>query len=260
MPKDPDIGVGVCVVVWNDKHEILMGKRKGSHASGTWCFPGGWKEKKEKITETACRELWEEAGLLLRNGRELGYTNEFHEDQGIESVTIYLSAISWTGTPTTKEPDKLEGNWTWVSPNDLPSPLFPGIDQIVLRIQQEYQDRMENKHVHDWSWDSVCTICGKGDTQVGMDNLKAQNVHLKNKVTLLQGQIDIMLNRKNKSKPIRWKELKTLGDAFYQATTNLVEFDEAPAAPKGSRDALEEQVDVARANLLAGVLMWGKED
>lgn len=53
-------------VVFNDKHELLLVKRKVEPRKGDWCLPGGFAELDE-VPEAAClRELKEETGLKGR--------------------------------------------------------------------------------------------------------------------------------------------------------------------------------------------------
>ena len=62
MDKEyPKVGIGV--MIKNDKNEILLGLRQGSHGSGEWAFPGGHLEFGEIIFQTAKREVKEETGL-----------------------------------------------------------------------------------------------------------------------------------------------------------------------------------------------------
>jgi hypothetical protein len=35
----------------------------------------------------------------------------------------------WEGTPVVKEPDKVDGEWQWFSPDQFPSPLFKPLTQ-----------------------------------------------------------------------------------------------------------------------------------
>ncbi len=35
------VKVGVGVLIYNNKDEILLGLRKSKHGEGTWCPPGG---------------------------------------------------------------------------------------------------------------------------------------------------------------------------------------------------------------------------
>ena len=46
MDKRPLIGIAVMVV---KEDRVLLGKRKNSHGSGTWAFPGGHLEFNESI-------------------------------------------------------------------------------------------------------------------------------------------------------------------------------------------------------------------
>jgi 8-oxo-dGTP diphosphatase len=59
--KYPRVGVGV--MIQNEKGEVLLGLRQGSHGAGEWAFPGGHLEWGETVFQTAKREVKEEAGL-----------------------------------------------------------------------------------------------------------------------------------------------------------------------------------------------------
>lgn len=63
MHKRPAVGVGV--LIFNDKKQMLLGKRKGSHGAGTWCNPGGHLEFGESFEQCAIREVEEETGLKI---------------------------------------------------------------------------------------------------------------------------------------------------------------------------------------------------
>lgn len=118
---------GVAVVVrkaWDDDR-ILMGKRKGKHGSGSWSFPGGWMEFGETFEDAARRELFEETGLGLDGAVTiLDAMSSCFPEFGVHSVTVLLEAHGFEGTPTNKEPDKLDGDWEWFSLDALPKPLF----------------------------------------------------------------------------------------------------------------------------------------
>ena len=58
-----------CVIVENDKGEILLQKRKDNHL---WCFSGGSIELDEDVEKAAKRELFEETGLVARELQLLG--------------------------------------------------------------------------------------------------------------------------------------------------------------------------------------------
>jgi 8-oxo-dGTP diphosphatase len=114
--------VGVAVLVVNDG-QILLGKRINSHGDGTWNSPGGHLEFGESPQECASRELQEETGLIAKEIIEGTWTNDFFEEEGKHYVTLYMIVPQFTGVPTIQEPEKCLG-WQWFDFNDLPSPLF----------------------------------------------------------------------------------------------------------------------------------------
>ncbi|PWN48016.1 hypothetical protein IE53DRAFT_412627 [Violaceomyces palustris] len=78
--------VGVAVFVFNEKGHILLGKRTGSHGSGTLALPGGHLELHESFQECAFREVLEETGIELDPS-----TSEAQPWSGISFVTAVNS-------------------------------------------------------------------------------------------------------------------------------------------------------------------------
>src|SRR5687768_16515681 len=93
MPKPDNVGVGVAIAVINSKgRSILLLKRKGAHAAGTWACPGGWIDDTDESPEFTCvRELLEELNLVTLIGelKLLTAVSAWHEDLGQRTVTIY---------------------------------------------------------------------------------------------------------------------------------------------------------------------------
>jgi hypothetical protein len=58
--KDKAIKVGVGVLIFNDKKQLLPGLRKSAHGNGTWCPPGGHLEYGESFEAAGVRETREE--------------------------------------------------------------------------------------------------------------------------------------------------------------------------------------------------------
>lgn len=91
-PLDPSIRGSLCVVRSDNRillvHEIITGK---------WSLPGGTIENNEDPRLTAQRETWEEAGLVVDVGQELGRTDKavFFECH-VESAIIAYEASSYT--------------------------------------------------------------------------------------------------------------------------------------------------------------------
>lgn len=123
MPRPSDVGVGTAVVIFNPQHQVLLGKRKGSHSAGHWAVPGGWIDATDRSTaESAIREVEEETGIKLQGLHESIWTTEWHEDGQFRTVTLWFFAFT-SEEASVKEPYKCEA-WCWFDPKDLPSPLF----------------------------------------------------------------------------------------------------------------------------------------
>ncbi|MGG0187030.1 DNA mismatch repair protein MutT [Bacillus sp. AFS018417] len=61
----PLILVGSVVLVLNEDGEVLLQQRQEPH--GKWGLLGGLMELRESPEETACREVYEEAGIHVKN-------------------------------------------------------------------------------------------------------------------------------------------------------------------------------------------------
>lgn len=115
----PRVGIGVLLL---KDGKILLGKRKGSHGEGEWCFPGGHLEYGEYFEECARREVLEETGLDIQNVRFLflGNTRAYMPKHYVQ-ITL---AADWAGgEPQVLEPEKCE-TWDWFDPRELPQPMF----------------------------------------------------------------------------------------------------------------------------------------
>lgn len=125
----PKVGVGV-IVIKNNK--VLLGLRKGSHAAGTWAFPGGHLEMWESLKNCALRELEEEAGIKteLIDEHSVAATNDFFETDNKHYITLYLRAKYLEGEPKILEPEKCE-KWEWFSWDSLPENSFIGIKNLI---------------------------------------------------------------------------------------------------------------------------------
>ena len=127
MDKRPLVGIAVIVI---KEDEILLGKRKNSHGSGTWAFPGGHLEFKESIEDCARREVFEETGIQIKNLRCGPYTNDIFADEDKHYVTLFVTANYDAGAPVVKEPHKCE-KWEWFQwPPDV-HPCFLPIKNLL---------------------------------------------------------------------------------------------------------------------------------
>jgi 8-oxo-dGTP diphosphatase len=127
-------GVGVLVILMCNK-KILLGKRKGSHGHGEWCFPGGHLELNETPEQCGKRELKEETGIDLYHltPNDMGYTNDIFYECNKHYITIYqLYNLDNTIPAELKEPDKCF-EWIWADINNLPNPLFLSVKNYFYK-------------------------------------------------------------------------------------------------------------------------------
>lgn len=123
------VRVGVAVIVLK-RNKVLLGKRKGSHGSGSWSFPGGHLEFNEGIEDCAVRETLEETGIKVKNVRVATYSNDIFELEKKHYVTLFVIGDYDSGEVKLLEPDKCE-EWNWFEWNSLPQPLFTPIQNLL---------------------------------------------------------------------------------------------------------------------------------
>ena len=116
----PKVGLGVFV---KKQGMVLVGKRKGSHGTGTWALPGGHLEPGESFKDCCKREVLEETGLVVKNIGPVVFTNDVFDDEGLHYVTLFFKAECESGEVIIVEPRECE-EWRWVSPSHIPQPIF----------------------------------------------------------------------------------------------------------------------------------------
>ncbi|KAI8063664.1 NUDIX hydrolase domain-like protein [Gilbertella persicaria] len=147
MPEQKEVRVGVgCFVTYisskDSKRRILIGKRAGSHGAGTWQLPGGHLEMFEDFETCAQREILEETNLHLDRSSisMVTATNNIMLPEKKHYVTIFMwSNIDESSLDQVKvmEPHKLEGEWEWVTLNELRQrkPLFSPLEKLLTEHQ-----------------------------------------------------------------------------------------------------------------------------
>jgi 8-oxo-dGTP diphosphatase len=113
--------IGVGVMILKDE-KVLLGKRKGSHGTGEYAFPGGHLEYMESFEECAIRETLEECGVEIENLR-FQYLANVTKYAPKHYVHVSIQADWVNGEPKVLEPDRIE-NWEWYSFDNLPFPMF----------------------------------------------------------------------------------------------------------------------------------------
>lgn len=119
--KEQQIRVGIGVIIRKDG-KVLMGLRKGSHATGTWCCPGGHLEYSESWEDCARREVAEECGVIISTPVFGHVTNDIFPD-GRHYLTLFMVADYISGEAQVLEPEKMV-SWQWVDWSALPQPVM----------------------------------------------------------------------------------------------------------------------------------------
>jgi len=127
MGKRPFVGVAAIVI---KDGKVLLGKRKNSHGSGTWQFPGGHLEFNESIEYCAQREVLEETGIKIKNIRLGPYTNDIFEQEQKHYITLFVISEYDSGELELREPQKCE-KWGWFEWTQLPQPSFLPIINLL---------------------------------------------------------------------------------------------------------------------------------
>ncbi|MDI6777744.1 MAG: NUDIX domain-containing protein [Patescibacteria group bacterium] len=123
----------VDIAIFNEKNQVLLGKRIAVAEIGTWGFPGGHLKTNETIIECAKREVKEEVGDDISvevTDEVLAVRENCIAPQRIHHVTIIVKGIHKKGKPKVMEPDRCE-KWEWFDLDNLPSPLFSGVEDTL---------------------------------------------------------------------------------------------------------------------------------
>ncbi|MER5276878.1 NUDIX hydrolase [Streptomyces sp. NPDC002809] len=126
---------GALVVLIDDKGRILLTRRTDT---GEWSLPGGHMEPGETITDTACREVREEIGLVVEDLTLLGVFSgpEFYyrypNGDEIYKVTLVYSAPCPPGSLALDAAEVKEAAFFPV--DALPRDMFIQERRILARV------------------------------------------------------------------------------------------------------------------------------
>lgn len=126
MERRPSVGIGVIVA---RDGMVLLRKRAGAHAHGTWSCPGGHLEHGETPEACAIRETLEETGLRIESAAIVALTNDVFPD-GKHYVTLWMKARGIGEGDVVTDPAEASEHG-WFPPDALPSPLFPSMVNLL---------------------------------------------------------------------------------------------------------------------------------
>jgi 8-oxo-dGTP diphosphatase len=118
--------IGTLIFIMRDDQVLLIHKKTG-HGAGKINAPGGKLEPGEGIVDCACRELFEEVGLLVSDPR-VGVEMRFVERNGPQWLGFALTASQFGGTLT----ESVEAKPFWCPLTDIPYDKMWPDDRIWL--------------------------------------------------------------------------------------------------------------------------------
>lgn len=129
------IKAGVGVLIFNEKGELLLGRRfinavdtGGLYEPGSWNCPGGKQEYEETIVEAAIREVKEETNLDISDVEVFGASDDIED--GKHFVNVHLIAKSYSGELKVMEPEKID-IWQWFPMDKLPENLYSSSRETI---------------------------------------------------------------------------------------------------------------------------------
>ncbi len=121
------------VLILQKENRILLFKRNMPNkiAYGKFALPGGTVEHDESIVQTACREAYEEIGIIIDPSEvQIVYLQRMREkidpktQQTQQILFLYYAHIrTWQGEPHNLEPEK-HSDLAWFDINALPQTIF----------------------------------------------------------------------------------------------------------------------------------------
>ena len=145
------IGVGSGAIIFNDKEEILLIKRKfigeDRTTSNMWSVPGGEVNFGEKAEDAAIREVKEEIGVDVEIIKFIGYHNQILKNSKVHwHCNSFLCKIK-NGIPEIMEKDRIE-KIGWFPVDKIPKDS--GIAHVVAPLhmlglinEEEYKKRIK---------------------------------------------------------------------------------------------------------------------
>lgn len=135
--------VGIAAIIRRNSH-VLLGQRKRGHAQGMWGCPGGHLEGGESFEGCVLRETEEETGIMLPRARLWTVENTIFHREEKHYVCIFMLADMPNGQEAKVMEEKKCVCWEWFQWNLLPAPLMPGLEMLVARDLDPFNEEMCN--------------------------------------------------------------------------------------------------------------------
>jgi len=110
--------LGVDLIIFNYKGEVLLGKRRNEPAKDSWFVPGGRMYKYEKLEDAVHRISKRELGVTLGMDKKVGvyhhmYNNNVNNDDFGTHYVIFAVSINLTYDIELKHDDQHEALQWW---------------------------------------------------------------------------------------------------------------------------------------------------
>ena len=137
MNEHEPIYVSTNILTFNEKNQVLLGKRKNAFASGEYGIPSGHMENGETFTQAAIREFLEETGNTIKEDslKLFSISNYIIKEWNRQYITFDFVITVPSDSIKTMEQDKNEG-WKWYDAYNLPSPLHFVAERTINQYKQ----------------------------------------------------------------------------------------------------------------------------
>lgn len=116
---------------------LLLKRGNVSFGKGFYSLPGGKIDGNETARHAACREAYEELGVIIAEN-DLEFMHIFHRKGNTEEIFALVFLVKqWDGECFNKEPEKHD-DLRWCPLNALPT-LLPAHLQAIQLIQKNIQ-------------------------------------------------------------------------------------------------------------------------
>ncbi len=124
--------IGVAVI-WSDRNEILIDKRRAEGLlGGLWEFPGGKLEPDETLQDCIKREIQEELGIEIEVGEHLITLEHAYTHFRVTLNVYHCRHLS--GTPQPIECDEIK----WVTLDEIDQYPFPKANTKIIEALREF--------------------------------------------------------------------------------------------------------------------------
>ena len=128
-----------------NKNRVCLGMKKVGYSKGKWNGFGGRIEKGEGGLEAAAREVWEEAGVRIKEGDLIKKASfYYYEPEGDWQVEVFVCK-RWQGEVAESEEMRPE----WFETNKLPLGQMWENDKLWIERVLVSEDVLEGTFWHD---------------------------------------------------------------------------------------------------------------